>query len=266
MSERDKILRYYRASGDAELAARLLDLTEVTLKTRKYKVSEFLDPYGLSIAETIVAHYDKLSLEMNGGYQGAERVKVAFIDTEFLAYAAADSLDFGLEAILITWDSRYYRLSHRDVLGALMGLGIKREILGDIIMAGDQCYVVAEKAMGAYIAQNLAEVGQAMVSVSAVPLSEIPAKEEKVKEIRATVASLRLDSVAAAGFGTSRSRMAEDIAAAKLKINWQEAKSPSQVVKVGDVISMRGRGRIEIIDVPGQTKKGRYSVLIKRFM
>lgn len=266
MSERDKILRYYRASGDAEIAAKLLDLAENALKTRKYKVSEFLDPYGLSIAETIVAHYDRLSLETNGGYLGAERVKVAFVDTEFLDYADTDSFEFGLEAILIKWDSRYYRLSHRDVLGALMGLGVKREILGDIVMAGEQCYVIADATMGAYIVQNVTEVGQATVSVSMVALDEIPAKEERVKEIRATVASLRLDAVAASGFGTSRTRMAEDIVAAKLKINWQEAKSPSQVVKVGDIISMRGRGRVEIIEVPGQTKKGRYSVVLRRFM
>ncbi|MBP2662616.1 MAG: photosystem domain protein [Firmicutes bacterium] len=264
MSERDKILRYYRASGDAELAAKLLDLAEIALKSRKYKVSEFLDPYGLSIAETIVAHYDRLSLEINGGYSSAERVKVAFVDTDFLEYA--DSFDFGLKAILVKWDSRYYHLSHRDVLGALMGLGIKREILGDIIVAGDQCYVLADATMAVFIEQNLTEVGQAAVSVSPVSLDDIPVKEEKVKEIRATVASLRLDAVAAAGFGTSRTRMAEDIVAAKLKVNWQEAKSPSQVVKVGDIISMRGRGRVEIIEVPGQTKKGRYSLLLRRFM
>ncbi|WP_371369288.1 hypothetical protein SRRS_25200 [Sporomusa rhizae] len=264
MSERDKILRYYRSSGDAELAAKLLDLAEIALKSRKYKVSEFLDPYGQSIAETIVAHYDRLTLEINGGYSGSERVKVAFVESEFLDYAG--SLDFGIKAIVIKWDSRYCRLSHRDVLGALMGLGIKREVLGDIIMASEQCYVVTDTAMVNYISQNLTEVGQATISVESVTLDDLPAKEEKVKEIRATVASLRLDSVAASGFGTSRTRMSEDIAAAKVKINWQEAKSSSQSVKVGDIISMRGRGRVEVVEIPGQTKKGRYSILLRRFI
>ena len=264
MSERDKILRYYRASGDADLAARLLDLAEVTLKNRKYKISEFLDPYGQSIAETISAHYDRLTLETNGGYPGAERMKAAFVDTEFLDYAGA--LDYSIASLSVQWDNRYCRLSHRDVLGALMGLGIKREMLGDIIMGGDHCYIMADANMAAYIAQNLTEVGQAAVSVTQASLADIPAKEEKIKDIRSTVASLRLDAVAASGFGTSRTRMAEDIAAAKVKINWQEAKSPAQAVKVGDVISMRGRGRVEVLEVPGQTKKGRYSVLLRRFM
>ncbi|QDR80701.1 RNA-binding protein [Sporomusa termitida] len=264
MSERDKILRYYRASGDADLAARLLDLAEATLKNRKYKISEFLDPYGQSIAETIAAHYNRLTLETNGGYPGAERMKAAFVDTEFLAYAGA--LDYSISCLSVQWDSRYCRLSHRDVLGALMGLGIKREMLGDIIMGGEHCYIMADTNMAAYIAQNLAEVGQAAVAVAQASLADIPAKEEKIKEIRSTVASLRLDAVAASGFGTSRTRMAEDIAAAKVKINWQDAKSPAQAVKVGDVISMRGRGRVEVLEVPGQTKKGRYSVLLRRFM
>ncbi|HWR08409.1 RNA-binding protein [Sporomusa sp.] len=264
MNERDKILRYYRSSGDADLAAKILDLAEVTLKNRKYKVSEFLDPYGQSIAETIAAHYERLTMETNGGYAGAERMKAAFVDTEFLDYAG--SLDYHIATLAIHWDNRYCRPSHRDVLGALMGLGIKREMLGDIIMASEQCYVMADATMAAYIMQNLTEVGQAAVSVSQASLEDIPAKEEKIKEIRSTVASLRLDAVAASGFGTSRTRMAEDIAAAKVKINWQEAKSPSQAVKVGDVISMRGRGRVEVIEVPGQTKKGRYSILLRRFM
>ena len=80
------------------------------------------------------------------------------------------------------------------------------------------------------------------------------------------MASLRLDAIAAAGYGMSRTRMADDIVAAKVKINWQEAKSPSQAVKVGDVISMRGRGRVEVVEIPGQTKKGRYSILLRRFI
>lgn len=264
MSERDKILRYYRSSGDAELAAKLLDLAEAALKNRKYKVSEILDPYGQNIAETITAHYERLTMEAWGGYTGAERVKVAFVDSDFLDYAS--SLDFALAVIVIKWDSRYSRLSHRDVLGALTGLGIKREVLGDIIMAGEECYVVADDSMAAYIVQNLAEIGQASVSAAFASFDDIPAKEEKVKEIRATVASLRLDAIAAAGYGMSRTRMADDIVAAKVKINWQEAKSPSQAVKVGDVISMRGRGRVEVVEIPGQTKKGRYSILLRRFI
>lgn len=261
IDQREKILRYYRASGDGEFAAKLLDIADGVIKSRKFKASEFLDPYYLSIAETVAAHYERLSLVNDGGYIGAERVKTAFVSEDFLG-----TVDFGLGAVALKWDSRYYHLSHRDVLGAILGLGIKREVLGDIIMRGSECQVITDLSMITYIVQNLSQVGQAVVSAEVIPLTDIVPREEKVKEIRATVASLRLDAVAAAGFGTSRTKMSEEISTAKLKVNWQEAKNSAQVVKVGDIISIRGRGRVEICEVPGQTKKGRFSIILRRFM
>ena len=264
MNERNKILRYYRAADEGELAARLLDLAEAAIKTRKFRVSEFLDPHGLSIAETITAHYPQLILSVNGGYSGAERVKAAFVSDDF--GGAHDQIDYQLTALKFSWDDRYYRLVHRDVLGALMALGIKREVMGDIIMAGPTAHLIVDTGMAAFVAQNLTSVGSATVSVNTVSLDEISPREEKIKEIRATVASLRLDAVAAAGFGVSRTKMGDEIAAAKLKVNWQDAKNAAQSVKCGDVISMRGRGRVEVCDVPGQTKKGRFSLILKRYI
>lgn len=260
-SEREKILRYYRASGDGELAARLLDYAETVLRTRKYRASHFLDPYGFSVAETIVAHFTSLRLESSGGYEGAERLKAVFVHEDFLG-----SIDFGITAVGIAWDARYYELSHRDMLGALMGLGIDRDVVGDIIMTGSGAQVVVDTAMAGFIENNLLKVGAAPVTVKIIPLSDITPRIVQVKEIRATVPSLRLDVVAAAGFGLSRTKMAAEIAADKIKVNWQEAKNAAQTVKPGDIISMRGRGRVEICEVLGQTKKGRTSIFLKRFV
>jgi RNA-binding protein YlmH len=261
MSERDKILRYYKASGDAELAARLVDLAENVLKSRKYKISEFLDPYGFSIAETVAAHYERLILESDGGFHGAERIKVAFVGEDFLG-----KLDFGLAALDVNVDVRYYQLSHRDVLGAVLGLGLKREMVGDIIMGGSGCQIVCDQSMVEYISRNLVKIGSAPVVIEPLALIEIAPKEERVKEIRTTVASLRLDAVAAAGFGTSRTKMTSEIIADKVKVNWKDSKNAAQPVKSGDIFSMRGRGRVEVCEVFGQTKKGRFSVLLKRFI
>ena len=104
------------------------------------------------------------------------------------------------------------------------------------------------------------------VSCEMADLADIAPREERCKEIRATVASLRIDSIAASGFGSSRSRAAADIAADKMKLNWQPVKSASQMVKEGDIISMRGRGRLEVAEVRGQTKKGRTVVVLKRYI
>ncbi|MBP2653061.1 MAG: RNA-binding domain protein [Firmicutes bacterium] len=261
MSERDKILRYYRDGGDFELAARLTDLAEGALRSRKYRVSEFIDPHGYSIAETIVAHYERIKLETDGGFCGAERVKAAFVEDDF-----PGSIDFGIAALSLNVDVRYFQISHRDVLGAVLGLGLKREVIGDIIMGTNGCQIVCETAMADFISRNLLKIGVAPVEIEPLALTDIAPREERVKEIRNTVASLRLDVVAAAGFGTSRTKMSGEIAADKVKVNWQDAKSAAQFVKAGDIISMRGRGRVEVSEVLGQTKKGRISVLLKRFI
>ena len=261
MGDREKILRYYKGSDDGELAARLLDLADAAGRNHKYKVSEFLDPYGYSIAETIGAHYTNLELSGNGGYPGAERVKVIFANHEFRG-----TPDLGLEAFSAKWDERYYELTHRDVLGALMGLGIKREVVGDIIMCGNGCQIIIDKSLASFIMENFKTIGAAPVTLSTLSVADIAPREEKIKEIKTTVSALRLDVVAAAGFGTSRTTMSDEIGVGKLKVNWQDAKSSAKSVKVGDIISMRGRGRVEVCEVLGQTKKGRISILLKRFI
>lgn len=260
MSQREKILRYYRASGDGDLAASLLDLADNVLRNRKYKVSEFLDPFGFSVAETIAQQYG-LALKAEGGYHGAERVKIAFVDKDF-----PGRVEFDIKAIGVSWDSRYYHLTHRDVLGSLMGLSIKREVLGDIVMGKEGCQIIVDKSMFEFISCNLVKIGAAIISVTEIHLATILPREEKIKEIKTTVPSLRLDVVAAAGFGTSRTKMTSEINAEKIKINWQDTANPSLAVKKGDIISMRGRGRVEVCEVIGQTKKGRISIVLKRFM
>lgn len=261
MSDREKILRYYKNSGQEDVVSKLLDLADVAAKTRKYRVSEFLDPAGFAAAETIIAQYDSLKLAEDGGYEGAERKKVAFIHHDFMGTES-----FDITAVRFSWDNRYHELSHRDVLGSIMGSGIKRDVIGDILMRRDHCIVVTSPVIANYLLTSVVTIGAAQVSASEMALDEIPPREQKVKEIRTTVASMRLDVIAAAGFGTSRSKMANEIDVDKVKVNWKDVKSSSQAIKEGDIISLRGRGRVEVAEVMGTTKKGRINLVLRRFI
>lgn len=261
MADREKILRYFRAGGDEQLAAKLLDLAEGANKSRKYRVSEFLDPHAYNVAEIIVANFENIKLESYGGFRNAERVKVAFIAEDFYG-----TPDYGITCFLAGWDKRYYDLSHRDILGAFMGTGCKREALGDIVFVPEGAQFVLEKTLTNYLNSNLTQIGSAPVTLTEISAEDLLQKEEKVKVINATVADLRLDAVAAAGYGVSRSRMADEIKSLNVKLNWKEAKKAAQAVNEGDVISFRGRGRVEVAEIRGTTKKGRISVTLKRFI
>ena len=197
----------------------------------------------------------------NGGFNRAERNKVAFVSEDFLG-----TPDFGIIPFLVAWDKRFYKIGHRDILGAFMSMGCKREILGDIVIVPEGAQFVADKAFEAYITSNLTEIGSASISLTSISVEELAEKEEQTKIITATVAALRIDAVAAAGYGVSRSRMADEIKSQNVKINWKEAKNASQSVEAGDVISYRGRGRVEVEEIRGTTKKGRISIVLKRYI
>ena len=259
--QKERILRFYRGSEGEETAIRLLDLAEAVMKTSKFRLSSFLDPYGQEIAETICASYDGILLDFNGGYAGAERQRAMLRHRDF----AGTPDGFGIACVEAAWNGQFARLTHRDVLGAVMGLGIERELIGDILPAADTAKIICDVKIAAFIIQNLTMIGAVGVKVQLSDVTEIAPREERTKEIRATVASLRLDSIVAAGFGISRSRAADDIAADKVKLNWQSTGSAFKTINEGDVLSMRGRGRVEVTAVCGQTKKGRTVVVLKRF-
>lgn len=258
---REKIVRFYRGTEGEAAAARLVDLAEQAARTQKFRCSGFLDPYGMEIAETVAANFDDISVSFDGGYPGAERQRAVFAHREF-----GGSPSFDISVVRAAWNAEFAHLTHRDVLGALMGLGVERDAIGDILVTAGAARVLTDKKMADFLLTEWKEIGAAAVRVDLDSLEAIAPREERVKEINATVASLRADSVAAAGFGISRSRAASDIEAEKLKLNWKSVKNAAQAVKEGDVLSMRGRGRVEVAEVRGRTKKGRIGISLKRYI
>lgn len=260
-TDKEKILRFYRGTEDENIAVRLVDLAKNAENTGKFALTPFLSPREQDIADTIAANFVGISVDFFGGYQGAERARAMFCDKTF-----GGKPSFEIAVVTAKWRGDFTRLSHRDVLGALMSLGVDRAHIGDIIATGDFAKILIDEKMKDYFLENLTDIGGAKVSCELDELSSIAPKEEHVKEISATVASLRIDAVAAAGFGFSRSKAASDISADKIKLNWQSVKNASVTVKEGDIISIRGRGRVQVAEVRGQTKKGRIGLLLKRYV
>ena len=259
-NSREKIIRYYKGTEGESMAVKLVDFAEQALKNQKYKLSGFLTPFEQGMAETIAKTLGGLKVEFNGGFDGAERKRAAFCHEDFAGTPA-----FEIAVIKSEWNGEFARLSHRDVLGSILSLGVEREVIGDIIATKEFAKILVDKKLADYFVTNLKQIGGANVETNLDELSEIAPKEERIKEIKATVASLRADSIVAAGFGMSRSKAATEIAADKVKLNWQTVKNAAQSIKEGDVLSMHGRGRLEVAEIRGQTKKGRISVVLKRY-
>lgn len=199
-----------------------------------------------------------------GGYADAERQMLIYLPEylEMNSLYEEDSPLVCLRATFFDGDTP----SHRDFLGALMGAGIARETIGDICVGKGQCDFFVTAEIAPYILQNLIGAGRTKVHLEKIPLSEVSVPEPETKEIRDTVASVRLDSIISSGFRIGRSAAAQYVSAGKAAIDGLPCEKPDKTVDAGAKVSVRGLGKIKLRSINGQTKKGRISIIIDRYI
>lgn len=225
------------------------------------KKTDFLDPRQAYILHTIVNRYPDTKVTFYGGYAEAER-KVGLMTPD---YWEASEEQAGIALLSINGDTRFIDLDHGDYMGAILGLGIKREKVGDILVHEQGCHLITVRDIAPYITTHLQQVHRSSVSVQEIPLQEIVVPEQALEEKSFTVASLRLDAVASDAFGWSRTKIMPPIQSGKVKVNWKVETDASATLSMGDVVSIKGLGRFKVQEVEGPTKKGRIRITIGKF-
>lgn len=242
--------------------AKLRDAFNIALKNREKRASNFLDPREQQIAEEVARNFPGAGFYFEGGYEEAER-KILVVYPEYLE---DEPYNLPLEALRITPKDPDEHPGHRDYLGSILGLGISREKVGDILVSKTGADVILKQEVVEFVGLNLVKVGGTPVTVEEISIREILQPERKFKEIKSTVASLRLDAIASLAFGLSRSKMAPFIKGENMKLNFKVVKDPSTPVKEGDVISGARLGRAKVVEIGGQSKKGRIYVKVHKYM
>lgn len=188
-----------------------------------------------------------------GGCENAER-QMAFFLPDYMDSAYFDPSEF-INAVKIT--AKFSNLSHRDYLGSLMGLGITRESIGDIIVGGETAYLFCQSSVSSFIELNLEKAGRYGVRAQIVSLSDVPEREIKKKEVSFSVMSPRLDAVVGGMFSLSRTSASDFIREGLVTLNYTPCIKVDREVKCGDIISVRGKGKGEISEFGGQSRRGR---------
>lgn len=260
--DRSNIEKIAHTPEDKLLLAKLWDKIQTGMRRSITSNTGFLSPRELEMCRYLFGTAPGLTTF--GGYEDAERKMLVYLpdylDESYLS---------GEDCPLVCLRATFYeadKLSHRDFLGALMGAGITRECIGDICVGEGRCDFFVTAEIAPYILQNLTEAGRTKLRISAIDLAQMQLPEPKVQQIRDTLASLRLDSVIASGFRIGRSLAATHIAAGKAAIDGLPCEKPDKAVTEGCKISVRGLGKIKLQSVNGQTKKGRISVMIERYI
>jgi photosystem II S4 domain protein len=245
-----------------DTVARVIDLAEQALKNWEVVCTDFLSPPELLEVQTVFSRLTEIQLLAAGGYPQAERKRIGICRSEL----PIDETNVPLLAIKIAGNFLFDSATHRDFLGAILGAGIVREKIGDIIVLGEQgAQAIVVPELLDYLQAALTQVRSVPVSVQSIALSELRIREPKKKEMTTVEASLRLDAISSAGFGMSRSKMVDLISGGDVRVNWKDITQPSHQLKAGDLIAIRGKGRLEVGEV-AVTKKERYRINLTRYV
>lgn len=260
--DRSNIEKIAKTAEDKVLLAKVWDKINTGLRKNIPANTCFLSLRELDMTRYLFGQLE--GLYAFGGYPDAERQMLIYLP-DYLD----DSFFYDEDAPLICLRATFFEgdtPNHRDFLGALMGAGIARETIGDICVGRGSCDFFVTTEIAPYIMQNFLSAGRTKLHLEQIPLQSVSVPEPETKEIRDTVASVRLDSIISSGFRISRSAAAQYVTAGKVAINGLPCEKPDKSVEEGAKISVRGLGKIQLTTVNGQTKKGRISVVIHRYV
>ncbi|MEL7331679.1 MAG: photosystem II S4 domain protein [Cyanobacteria bacterium J06560_2] len=249
-------------SDNKEALSKIIDRAEQAIRTWEPVTTDFLSPPELFEAQTAFSRLTDIHTIASGGYPQAERQRLTIARSEI----PLEGTPTPLAAVSIAGNFLFDTASHRDFLGSLLGTGLVRAKVGDIIVLGErgaQAIVVPE--LVEFLMTSLTQVRSVPVKTQPIDISELRVREPRRKEMTTVEASMRLDALASAGFGMSRSKMADMITGGDVRVNWKPITQSSHTVQPGDLIAIRGKGRLEIGEM-SITKKERYRVQLTRLV
>ena len=239
----------------------LLDVCRKSEKLGCWQYSAFLTP---AEQEDLLCSKEAavFSFLLTGGYENAERKILA----------AGSEADFGAPAPPISVVSlkpkqmKYAEeLTHRDYLGAVLGLGIERNVIGDILIRDRQCWVFCLSSITDMLVSSLTQVRRTAVTAE-ITSADVPELQPRYELLRLNVASERLDAVTAAFTGISRGQADKLFAAEKVFVNGRTATDRSCRLKEGDTVSVRGFGKAIYDGIDHETRKNRYFVRLRKLI
>ena len=249
---------------DKMLLARAEDKLQQSLQQYRVTYTNFLDLHQRSLVEGLWREISRGAQDTRcvfwGGYGEAERTIAAFLPDY------ADENDCPLSVIRIKTPSGGRKLTHRDYLGSLTGLGLEREMIGDILTTENGADVIILDDIKDFLLLNYSKAGRTTLQLEALPLDELHVPEQRTVMVKDTVASLRLDNVIASAFSLSRGKAAEAIRSGIVFVNSIQCEKPDMQVEEGCKLVLRGKGKAYLREVGGRTRKDRIFVAIEKFV
>ena len=266
MNKKDLLDRCARSGEERVLLARVMDKLELAQNRGVPAHTPFLSPGERGAVEDLLRLCGPTRSLFWGGYPDAERAACVFLpDWQEAEDWQGDGESCPVRALRCTW-SGGQKLTHRDFLGSILGMGLDREKVGDLLVGDGRCDVLALEEVADFLVFHMEQAGRVKLKCSPLPLDRLEPPAVETRTIRDTVSPLRLDAVAASGFSLSRGKAADLIASGRVQLNHRECVKPDHAVAQGDVLSCRGLGKCVLTEVGGPSKKGRILIVLERYV
>ena len=241
--------------------------------------------YTPNIWKKLTDKIENIKIITDGIFENSDRRQIVFIPIGYYENDSFDTIEknkgkirlsnpnnsynqnFPCKLLKIIVNSKFKEYGHKDFLGSLMGLNIKRELMGDLIQDKENAYIPVSDKISDYILTELKQIGRALCTVKEIDIKNgeiVP--EYKYDDKFITIPSKRLDSIVSAITNLSRNKVIEPIEKGKVLIDYYEEKDKSKIVEIGSLITIRGYGKYKLFSEHGETKKGKERLLIKKYV
>ena len=266
--EKREILNDYKKQEDKILLAKVLDKIDIADKRNTVETTDFLDMYQISLVESFFKKISFKDYIFYGGYEQAERKVLIVYSQKYDESMIDKNKQSKIEIVRIDLpEQEKGSLSHRNYLGAIIKIGVKREKVGDILVRPEGADIIVIRDIAGTLERELPLLTRFSNSkIYIEDIKNLKKQEVKIEEITIIVPSLRLDNFVSDLARTSRSKAVQIINQERVFINGQNEIKVSKQVKLNDVITIRGKGRFIIKDFTGTTKSGRYVVKIEKYV
>lgn len=247
------------------MLARLLDQMERTQNRSIPCATQFLSPAQRAAAEPLLCACGHPKHLFFGGYEGAERTVCVFLPDWLDGEDWIADEEAPLSAVEAAFPAGA-GLTHRDLLGGLMGIGLTREKVGDILVTDGAAQIVALREAVPIILSQFEQAGRYRLKLREIPLAALTPAPVQIKLVKDTVAALRLDAVLSSGFSIARGKAADLISGGRVSVNHRECTKTDKLVAEGDILTCRGLGKCILKHVGGQSRKGRIIIEMERYL
>ncbi len=263
---KQEILKDYKKEEDRLLIAKVLDKIEICKTKNKITNTDFLDLYQKNIVQKLLNKQQNQNYIFFGGNKEAEREIVIFYPDKLDKKIMEKNYNQILQIIEIILPNELKGYTHRDYLGGLMKLGIKREKIGDINTFEEGAEIVVLKEISNFLHINLSNLTRFSKSkIEIKQINELRKPEIKKEEMQIIVSSLRIDSVISEIMKTSRTKAEEVIKQNRVFINFENVTKNAGKLSEGDIITIRGKGRFKLKQIEGNTKKQKLILCIEKY-